>query len=267
MAVDIGSYAFDTYEKQEAELEILKRQAELALPLEKSIWEEVGLGKNMNILDIGCGAGISSLHLAEYASAGYVTGMDPSETLIANAKKLRDEKKITNIDFYTGDIYNTVFPEKTFDFIYCRFLFQHLRYPERALSGIRRHLKPEGIICVIDVDDAWVQLYPEPSTFKKLVERSAAVQKRDGGDRYIGSKLPLYLREAGYHSVESKIKVISSFDIGLEPFLKIALDFRAERLSTEETERAQNELKEIYAVARQSSSWGALGIFAATGKG
>ena len=101
---------------------------------------------------------------------------------------------------------------------------------------------------------------------KKFIARSAEAQRRDGGDRYIGRKLPAYLKAAGYNAVETRIKTISSFDIDLDQFLKIVLDFRTERLSPEETDAARKELEDVYAAVRQAYTWGSLGIFVATGR-
>jgi ubiquinone/menaquinone biosynthesis C-methylase UbiE len=264
--INAGSYDFDAFNTQENELKILQRQAELALPLEQKIWQEAGLAPGMKVLDMGCGSGITSGFMADYVCNGSVLGIDPSEKLIAQAELFKHENKTANLDFCVGDIYSNDLPENEFDFIYCRLLFQHLREPQKALSSLKKLLKPNGIICVVDIDDSWLMLHPEPEAMKKLVCRSAKAQEDDGGDRYTGRKLPQYLHLIGFKEIDSRINVISSFDIGLESFLKIAFDFRTERLPIEELAQAQLELNEIYSLANTPSAWGALGFFVATGK-
>ncbi|MHB9057037.1 MAG: class I SAM-dependent methyltransferase, partial [Paludibacteraceae bacterium] len=260
-----GSYIYDNFGCQETELEILKRQASLALQLEKTIWEEAGLSPDMDILDMGCGCGLTSVHLAEYAQTGSVWGVDPSKALIREAEKLKREKLLPNLKFSIGDVYGLSLPDKKFDFVYCRLLFQHLSDPARALLNIAGLLKPNGIICITDIDDSLFFLFPEPADLNSFIDRSVKYQSLSGGDRHIGRKLPLYLNNAGFDNIKTRIKVMSSFDIGLTGFLQTVLDFRAEQLPENELKTAQTELSNIYMKMKQSFAWGAFGLFVATG--
>ena len=260
-----GSYIYDNLGCRETELEILKRQASLALQLEKAIWEEAGLKPDMDILDMGCGCGLTSVHLAEYAQAGSVWGVDPSKMLISEAEKLKSEKLLPNLKFSIGDAYGLSLPNKKFDFVYCRLLFQHLNDSALALLNIAGLLKPNGIICITDIDDSLLFLFPEPADFNDFIDRSVKCQSLNGGDRHVGRKLPLYLNNAGFKNIKTRIKVISSFDIGVTGFLQTALDFRVEQLPADELKTAQTELNDIYMKMNQSFAWGALGLFVATG--
>lgn len=266
MAIDTGSYGFDEFVSQETELEILKRQAESAVSLEKKIWKEAGLMPDMNVLDMGCGSGITSSYMAEYVHAGSVLGVDLSETLIENAEHLKQTRNISNLKFKVGDIYSLKPSGGEFDFIYCRFLFQHLKEPEKALRNLAGILKPKGIMCIVDIDDSWLTLYPESEDVGSLISRSARSQKADGGDRYVGRKLASYLYSAGFSEINTAVNTISSSDIGWDAFLKISFDFRIERLPEDEVSPAKQELKNIYRLSTNKFAWGAMGIFVATGK-
>lgn len=266
MTINTGSYKFDEFISQGTELAILERQAELAVSLEKTIWGKAGLKPDMNVLDMGCGNGITSSFMAEYVHAGSVLGVDFSETLIANAKLLKVEKNISNLKFSVGNIYSMSVSENKFDFIYCRLLFQHLNEPVKALRNIARLLKPDGIICIVDIDDSWLMLYPELEDARSLIYRSAKSQENDGGSRYIGRKLSAYLHSADFSEINTQVEVISSFDVGWEAFLKISFGFRIERLPEDEVNQAKRELKNIHAISASEFAWGALGIFVATGK-
>jgi ubiquinone/menaquinone biosynthesis C-methylase UbiE len=262
---DIGSYEFDAYHDKDTEFEILKRQASLALTMETQFWKNAGLKRDMDVLDMGCGCGFTSVFLAEYVKDGKVLGVDPSEELISSAKL--QAKDVPNVQFELGNVYDFSISERKFDFIYCRFLFQHLREPEKALRNLKKTLKPGGIICIMDVDDSWLMLYPEPEVFSSLVERAAKSQAADGGDRFIGKKIPFYLNAAGFSGINAEIKAINSFELGLDLFLSVALGFRAERLPDSEAALAKKELEEIYSNMKGAPmAWGSMGIFVVNGK-
>ncbi|MFA6103216.1 MAG: methyltransferase domain-containing protein [Victivallaceae bacterium] len=261
-----GSYQFDKFDQQSSEFVILQRQAAAALALEHKIWQEAGLKPDMQVLDMGCGSGIISTHLAEYVRDGMVLGVDSSIALLHEAERLKVEKKLKNLKFRHGNVYEPGLPSGSFDFIYCRLLFQHLHEPEKALAALAGLLKPDGTVCIVDIDDDWLLLYPEPAELKSFISRSVEAQKADGGDRHAGRRLPAYLSSAGLKDVKAAVKVISSFELDLKRFMQLAFDFRIERLPEQDLKTARHELADIYAVLEQPSAWGAMGIFVATGK-
>lgn len=261
-----GSYEFDKFNQQSSELAILQCQAAAAPALEHTIWQEAGLTPDMQVLDMGCGSGITSACLAEYVRNGTVLGVDHSIALLCEAERLKAEKKLKNLKFHHGNVYEPDLPPRSFDFIYCRLLFQHLHEPEKALAMLVRLLKPDGIICIVDIDDDFLLLYPEPVAMQSFIRRSVEAQKASGGDRHTGRKLPAYLNASGFKDVKTAVKVISSYDLDLEMFMQLAFDFRMERLPEPELQAAQHELTNIYAVLEQPSAWGAMGVFVATGK-
>ena len=113
---------------------------------------------------------------------------------------------------------------------------------------------------------SWLILYPESEDARSLICRSGKSQENYGGDRYIGRKLPVYLYSAGFSEINTQVKVVSSFDLGWETFIKTSFAFRIERLPEDEVNKAERELKNIYAVSADKFAWGALGIFVATGR-
>ncbi|MEK1876238.1 MAG: methyltransferase domain-containing protein, partial [Rhizobium altiplani] len=72
------------------------------------------------VLDVGCGAGASSLDLAARVGAGgHVLGVDISEALIARARALAPQD--TPAQFQMADASSTEFPEGAFDILFSRF--------------------------------------------------------------------------------------------------------------------------------------------------
>jgi len=145
-----GSYTFGQFEKNAEELKRLKMQATIALDIEKAVWSKAGLTSDMRVLDLACGPGFISCELARLVNKGDVTGVDISAELIATAHQAKASEKIENVMFQTGNLYELELPANRFDFVYARFVFQHLAKPQLALENILRVLKPGGSFLFVD---------------------------------------------------------------------------------------------------------------------
>lgn len=263
---DAGSYKFGKFEKNAEELERLKLQATIAIDAEQEIWENAGLRPGMNVLDIACGPGFTSCELAKAVGAeGRVTGVDINEELIAVAHQAQASEQVENVSFSLGNLYDLDLPENTYDFVYARFLFQHLEKPEDALSNLRRVLKPGGILCILDIDDNWTSLSPESDAFVRFIRKTGAGQKRKGGNRMIGSQLYGLLNRTGFNNVSTRIRPLTSEELGINYFLGVAVLFRVEMLTKLQKLLALPQLLKIKKAAKSEHAWGALGIFAASG--
>ncbi len=262
---DAGSYQFGRFEKNAEELERLKLQATVAIDLEREVWNKAGLKPGMQVLDLACGPGFTSCELAKAIGAGDVTGVDLSEELIAVAHQVQAAEQVANVSFARGNAYALSLPENHFDFVYARFLFQHLEKPRLALDNVRRVLKPGGILCVLDIDDRWTSFSPASEAFVRFIRKAGAGQQRKGGNRLIGSQLFGLLREAGFQNVATDIHPLTTADLGVRMFLGIAVLFRMELLNRWQKMLALPQLRKIQAAAQDPHAWGATGIFVATG--
>lgn len=108
------------------------------------------IGQDIKVLEAGCGA----RSFVDFGDRAYVVGIDIDEAAVAKNKKL-DEALI-------GDLETYPLPAETFDLIFCRFVLEHLKDPERALGNMRRALKPGG----------WLTLmFPNRWSLKGMVAR------------------------------------------------------------------------------------------------
>ncbi|MBI9020935.1 MAG: methyltransferase domain-containing protein [Verrucomicrobia bacterium] len=263
---DAGSYKFGQFEKNAEELERLKLQATIALDTEKKAWETAGLQPGMQVLDIACGPGFTACELAKFiGETGRVTGVDINEELIAVAHQAKASEGVENVAFSSGNVYELTLPENSFDFVYARFVFQHLEKPQLALKNILKVLKPGGVLCVLDIDDNWTSFAPESDAFVKFIRNAGAGQKRKGGNRLIGSQLFGLLSDAGFSNVSTRIHPITSEEIGLRYFLGVAVLFRMEFLSKLQKLLALPQLRKIKKAAEAPNAWGSVGVFVSTG--
>lgn len=260
-----GSYAFGEFRENAAELTRLKQQGRVAEQLELDGMRRAGLQPGMRVLDLACGPGVVTMQLARLAHPGLVTGVDLSEDLLGEARQLARAEGAVNVEYACANVYELTLPDHTYDFVYARLLFQHLEFPERALAQVCRVLKPGGILCVLDIDDGWLTLDPEPNSFGPFTRAAAEGQQQHGGDRFVGRKLSALLTKAGLEQVVVDIRSLTSHDIGLKNFLDITTGFKREQIAAPPGV-VTAQLADIYGIVEVPHAWGAVGVFTATGR-
>lgn len=266
MKKDAGSYQFDAMPNMDTELARLKQQAQLAAPLERNILKIAGLGEGFTALDMGCGPGLVSVEMAILVGAkGSVLGVDISENLLGVGERYADQEEVNNVTFQLGNAYELDLPDSHFDFVYARMFVQHLEKPQVAMAELRRILKPGGILCIMDIDDAMTVLEPEPPEFAAYQKAALEGQKKVGGDRHVGRKLFGYLREQGLEDVTITPVPITSDQLSMPAFLEVGFSFK--RHIPEDSDKAAKEWQAIQAFCLGNpASWGCLNLFVAVGK-
>jgi SAM-dependent methyltransferase len=114
-----------------------------------------------HVLDIGCGAGASSLALAARVGAGgHVLGVDISEPLIGKARVLAPQD--TPVLFQVADASSTELPEGAFDILFSRFGVMFFDDPTAAFANMRRALNPGARVAFVCwrgmAENDWVRL-------------------------------------------------------------------------------------------------------------
>ena len=126
------------------------------------------------VLDIGCGAGASSLALAARVGAGgQVLGVDISKPLIRRARALAQQD--TPALFQVADASSAELPEGAFDILFSRFGVMFFDDPIAAFAHMRRALRPGGRVAFVcwrgAAENDWVRL--PMGALKSIVPPSA----------------------------------------------------------------------------------------------
>ncbi|MBB5510780.1 class I SAM-dependent methyltransferase [Paraburkholderia atlantica] len=113
------------------------------------------------VLDVGCGAGASSLALAARVGAGgQVLGVDISVPLIRRARALAPQD--TPVLYQVGDASSAELPEGAFDILFSRFGVMFFDDPTAAFAHMRRALRPGGRVAFVcwrgAAENDWVRL-------------------------------------------------------------------------------------------------------------
>lgn len=113
------------------------------------------------VLDVGCGAGASTLALAARVGAkGHVLGVDISEALIGRARALAPQDM--PVLFQLDDASNAELPEGAFDVLFSRFGVMFFNDPTKAFGHMRRALRPGGRVAFVcwrgAAENDWVRV-------------------------------------------------------------------------------------------------------------
>jgi ubiquinone/menaquinone biosynthesis C-methylase UbiE len=108
-----------------------------------------GVSKTDGVLDVACGPGLLACEFALHAKN--VTGIDITPKMIEQAKKLQQDKGLTNLTWQVGDVLPLPFADSLFSVVVTRYSFHHFLNPGAVLAEMVRVCKPGGKVMVIDV--------------------------------------------------------------------------------------------------------------------
>jgi len=111
-----------------------------------------------HVLDVGTGTGHTALAFATHVSE--VIGLDLTEEMLVEARKLASTRDVDNVSFRIADVHQL--PREldgSFDLVTCRRAAHHFSDIDRALSEMVRTLRPGGMLLIDDrsvPEDDWV---------------------------------------------------------------------------------------------------------------
>lgn len=165
-----------------------------------------GIAPGMRVLDIGCGAGDSSLHLASLVGpSGSVVGVDRDAALVERAERRASGSELTNVEFVAAEL-RAFEPHGQFDALAGRFVLRHLPDPVATLRRLTPALVPGAIVSFIDLD--WVAARTVPAV--PLVEETLGLvreaMQRAGIAIDIGPRLWRIQRSIGIRDAEVRME-------------------------------------------------------------
>ena len=213
------------------------------------------LAAGMRVLDVGCGPGSITVGFAEAVSPGEVIGVDFQESQVARAQALGEARGLKNVHFQVADAYELPFPDHCFDAVFAHAVLWHLREPLRALSEMRRVLRPGGMIGIRECD--WGGRIHTPITprLEEWYAVTVRVRQKNGGDPFLGRNTRRLLLEAGFAEAEGSV---SSWSAGTPDGVRDCAAFlKAQLHGFSSTVLAEQWLdqSEIDAVAAEIEAW------------
>lgn len=111
-----------------------------------------------SLLDIACGPGMQTIHLAELLPDATITAVDLHKSMTAEARRrVAAAGMSARIVVEIGDMTALTYPDAAFDLIWCEGAAYNMGV-ERAIRTWKRMLKPAGIIALTDA--VWLKQDP-----------------------------------------------------------------------------------------------------------
>ena len=108
-----------------------------------------GIKPGDEVLDIGCGTGLTTREAARAAAPGRVVGVDVSERMLERAGQLSAAEWLDNVQYELGDAQVHRFDPARFDVAISRFGTMFFSDPAAAFANIAAGLRPEARLVLL----------------------------------------------------------------------------------------------------------------------
>ena len=228
-----------------------------------------GIRPGDEVVDVGCGTGLTTREAARAAAPGRVVGVDVSERMLERARQLTAAERLENVRYELGDAQVHRFDAAGFDVGISRFGTMFFSDPAAAFANIAAALRPGARLVLLvwqrRQDNEWVRLLD-------AALGDAAQPPPPGGDAFSlgdAEATARLLESAGFDGIQFEdVHEPVLYGHDLDAALAIVRGFQDTRaalasLSDSEAARAVERLRETLAahytdergVALDSRSW------------
>lgn len=115
--------------------------------------DTIGLKPGMDVADIGAGSGLFSRLMAERVGpAGAVYAVEISPHLVDHITRTAEATKLHNIKAVLGDPKSPKLGAQSVDVVFIADSYHHFEYPRDMLREIKKALRPQGIVILVDFE-------------------------------------------------------------------------------------------------------------------
>jgi len=148
--------------------------------------QDISYKDNLNILDLSCGTGHTTLLLAQKFKNSAITAIDISASMIEVANKKVKENKFDNITFKKADVTKLDFEKNTFDIITCGFGLFFYPSMENCFKNFMEILKTDGTFIFSSFSKE--AFTPYGTIFEKTLEKDFNLEYPKGGNNFLETK-------------------------------------------------------------------------------
>jgi SAM-dependent methyltransferase len=108
-----------------------------------------GINRGDEVVDIGCGTGLTTREAARAAAPGRAVGVDVSERMLGRAREVAEAEGLDNVRFELGDAQVHRFDPAGFDVAISRFGTMFFSDPAAAFANIAAALRPAARLVLL----------------------------------------------------------------------------------------------------------------------
>jgi ubiquinone/menaquinone biosynthesis C-methylase UbiE len=158
-----------------------------------------GIEPGMQVLDLGCGTGITTLAvLAALGESGRVCAVDLSEPMLAVARERIQLAQVTFIQADAATIASLA--DQSVDCVVCNSVFWQFRHKPEVMAEMRRLLRPRGRF-VFNAPEPYFIFEAIPRSKKVSVLFEQLVAERYGVGRQDLRSIEIFLRNCGFEII------------------------------------------------------------------
>ncbi|MGI9470725.1 MAG: class I SAM-dependent methyltransferase [Rubripirellula sp.] len=114
-------------------------------------FKQLKLSEGMTVCDLGCGNGYWTLPMArDVGDEGKVLAVDIQREMLQKLRVRSARLKLNNIQPVLGKVDDPNLPTGVVDLLLMVDVYHEFSHPESMLWGIRRSLKPEGVVALLE---------------------------------------------------------------------------------------------------------------------
>ncbi len=173
----------------------------------------LGIRAGMKIVDVGCGTGDFTRHLADLAKGKCkIIGVDARTASIRSAERETVKAGLASrISYRKGDAYKIPVKDNWADLTSCRTLLMHLTDPLKAVEEMSRITRSGGTVAAVEPGRLNSAYIPDEEELTKLALRLGnayydGVRKLEGKYYSIGERLPTIFHKAGLREIKAEVQ-------------------------------------------------------------
>ncbi|TWT52424.1 Demethylmenaquinone methyltransferase [Rubripirellula amarantea] len=135
-------------------------------------FDNLGLKPGMTVVDLGCGNGFWTFPMAKAVTdKGRVLAVDIQREMLQKLQVRGAQLKLDNIEPILGKVDDPKLPAGEVDMVLMVDVYHEFSHPESMLWSIRRSLKPEGVVALLEYreEDPTVPIKPLHKMSKRQI--------------------------------------------------------------------------------------------------
>ncbi len=111
----------------------------------------LAIPKGARVADLGAGTGFFTWRLAERVGpSGHVTAVDIQQQMLDLASQQVKRRGLSNVDYVLAGEVDPHLPAASYDLVFIGYAYHEFSAPEEMMRAIRRALKPDGRVFVLE---------------------------------------------------------------------------------------------------------------------